>query len=69
MKTTKMAVTAAAVIRASRTAFATERRVRRSSPAPKAWLVRTVKPVVRPIANPCIRNMMVPVEPTAARAV
>ena len=38
------------------------------SPAPNRWAVRMVKPVVMPNASPVIRNMIVPVLPTAARA-
>ena len=38
------------------------------SPAPYRWAVRIVKPEVSPWAKPVIRNMMIPVEPTAARA-
>ena len=35
-------------------------------PAPNFCEVRTVKPAVSPIRKPMIRNMIVPVEPTAA---
>ncbi len=37
-------------------------------PAPYFWLVSTVNPVAIPLAIPSTRNMIVPVEPTAARA-
>ena len=35
---------------------------------PYFWLVTMVKPVTRPLEVPIMRNIMVPVEPTAARA-
>ncbi len=38
------------------------------SPAPNFWAVSTVNPAVIPSTNPMIRNMIVPVLPTAARA-
>ena len=38
------------------------------SPAPNFWAVSTVKPAVMPRTKPMIRNMIVPVLPTAARA-
>ena len=38
------------------------------SPAPKRWAVRIVNPVVSPCRKPRIRNMIVPVAPTAASA-
>ena len=38
------------------------------SPAPKRCEVSTVKPAVNPVINPRIKNMIVPVAPTAASA-
>ncbi len=43
-------------------------RIPSMSPAPKRWEVSTVKPTVMPIRLVMMRNMMVPVEPTAASA-
>lgn len=62
------AVTAATTISDKSAAFAAERFTPFASPAPNFCDVRTVKPVVSPIAKPVTRNMIVPVEPTAASA-
>ena len=44
------------------------RRTPRSSPAPKRWAVRMDAPCVKPIINPSIKKLMLPVLPTAASA-
>ena len=54
--------------RASRMPFATLRFTPLVSFAPNRCDVRTVKPAVMPCANPSTRNIIVPVEPTAASA-
>lgn len=38
------------------------------SPAPKNWAVRTPRPLVIPIMNPNIRNVIPVVTPTPAKA-
>ena len=37
-------------------------------PAPNLWAVKTEKPAVIPWAKPLSKNIIVPVEPTAAKA-
>ena len=47
-------------------AFPTDWRISSIFPAPNFCEVRTVNPAVSPVRNPIMRNMIVPVEPTAA---
>ena len=61
-------VNTAHTIAANSTPLATVLRVASNSPAPYFWLVRTVNPVAIPLARPITRNIMVPVDPTAASA-
>ena len=68
MNTINAAVRMSPTISDSHAAPVTLLRIPFSSPAPNFCAVSTVKPAVIPITNPLIRNMIVPVLPTAASA-
>ena len=65
---TERAVSTADTATVSTDAVKTERLSPFISPAPNFCAVRRVNPVVMPEAKPVIRNMIVPVLPTAASA-
>ena len=68
MIATQTSVRMAAAITAKIIPFATLRFTPFLSPAPYRWAVRIENPAVIPCAKPVARNMIVPVEPTAASA-
>ncbi len=65
---TASAVNATVTPALSHTPAATLFRTPFSSPAPNRWAVRIDRPEVSPMANPKIKNVILPVHPTAASA-